>query len=355
MRIPLPHIQSMEPYVPGLQPDRMLGAIKLNQNENPYPPSPNVIEALRMISAGALRDYPDPQAMQLRTELAELAGLTKEQAFCGNGSSEIISLILQTFVGAGGTIAIPDPSFFLYQTIGAVQQAHTVLVPSQDDFSIDLEGLLRSGSQAQAAVIVNPNAPTGKLLPLDELRAFVEQFPGLVVVDEAYIDFAKPDSSAVRLIPSCPNLLVVGTFSKAYSLCGARVGYCFGDEALISALDKTRPLYNVNAISQALALAALRDQPYKREACEKIQAVRSEFISGLLRLGFQVIPSETNFILCSPPPPIAASELYAELLKRNIYVRYFDHPRLRNCLRITIGTADEMRLLLRILTEDHLV
>ncbi len=301
---------------------------------------------LRTTNEEALRLYPDARCDELRAALAKQYGVDKDQTFCGNGSSEIISLIFTVFVESHSRIAIPDPFFSLYHSIASIHQVECVRVPTRDDFSVDVDLLLESG--AHVIVLVNPNAPTGRLLPLSEVERLVNHFPGLVIVDEAYIDFAESGLSAIPLIERYKNLVVVRTFSKVYSLCGARVGYCFSNKTLITALEKGKSLYNVNVVSQKLALAALQDQEYMKNTTAAVQRTRDEFCTDLYRLGFDVIPSQTNFILCSPPPQIGdngAQELYEKLMERNIYVRYFKDTRLFDKLRISNGTKEEMEIL----------
>lgn len=343
MNFILPHIDRMKAYASGAQPQDANRLIKLNLNENPNPPSPHVLEALRAMEGESLQRYPDRLCDELRETLASLYDVGKEQTFCGNGSSEIITLLFKVFIGLHHRIAIADPSFSLYNTIAAIHQVECIKIPTRNDFSIDIDLLLGSG--ARAVILVNPNAPTGLVLPLSEVERLVSQFAGLVVVDEAYIDFAESGLSAVPLIKKYQNLIVIRTFSKAYSLCGARVGYCFSNEALIGALEKGRNLFNVNAISQKLALAALQDQEYLKRTIAAVCRIRDNFSANLQSIGFKVIPSQTNFILCSPPDNKKAPKLYEELMERNIYVRYFDSDRLRDYLRISIGTEHEMAIL----------
>ena len=346
MTIVLPHIQRLKPYAMGVQPPKERKVIKLNLNENPFPPSPYVLKVLRTIEEEALRCYPDAQCDELRTELAKQYDVDKKQIFCGNGSSEIISLIFTVFIDSHRRIAIPDPSFSLYHSIASIHQVECVRVPTRDDFSVDIDLLLESC--VQAIVLVNPNAPTGRILSLSEVERLVSHFPGLVIVDEAYIDFAESGMSAIPLTKRYKNLLVVRTFSKVYSLCGARVGYCFSNDTLISALKKSKSLFNVNVISQKLALAALQDQEYLKKTTAAVRRIRDVFSTDLQSLGFDVLPSQTNFILCSPPPHMGdnrAKELYEKLMEKNIYVRYFEDPRLYDKLRISIGTKEEMSIL----------
>ena len=343
MTMILPHIEKMPGYVEGVMPSAGTKAIRLNLNESPYPPSPHVQSALQEIGEEVLRRYPDSRCEQLRAELAANYGVKAEQTFCANGSSEIISLIMKVFVGPEGKIALPDPSFPLYHSVAAGYQAKCIAVPTREDFSIDVDKLRETG--AQAVVVVNPNAPTGLMLAKTELIRLLESMDGLVIVDEAYMDFADSDESVISLVDQYPNLLVLRTFSKSYGLCGVRVGYGFADERLITALEKAKDVYNVDAIARHLALAALRDQSYMKETTGRIKRTRAVFSKQLESLGFSVIPSQTNFILCQPPAKAegqSARELYEKLMEQGIYVRYYQLPRLADMLRITVGTEAEM-------------
>jgi histidinol-phosphate aminotransferase len=335
------HIAQMAPYPLGIQPKKGVRAIKLNQNENPYPPSPLVEAALRQLNASELRQYPEERSYALREALASLHQVDVKRVFCGNGSSEIISLIFKALISEQGTVAVPYPSFSLYHTVAQMHQVDCIHIPTREDFTIDVDSML--ASRAAAIIMINPNAPTGLLLPLTEIERIAEIFQGLIVIDEAYIDFVEPGlaASAVSLVSKHPHLIVLRTFSKSYSLCGARVGYCIANPLLIEALDKCRDTYNVNAISEKLALAALQDQTYVSHTVRKIQHTRVTFSARLRRLGLEVIPSQTNFVLCRLSKS-SALEVYEQLLRRGIYVRYFANERLDDKLRISIGTDEEM-------------
>ncbi|MFB9330306.1 histidinol-phosphate transaminase [Paenibacillus aurantiacus] len=340
----LPHIERLEPYALGEQPKPGRVCAKLNQNESPYPPSPAVMEALRAMPEESLRRYPDPAAAALREAIAERTGLAPEQLYCANGSSEIISLLFKLFVGPGGRAAVADPGFGLYQTEAAGYQASCVPIPLLPDYRVDMDGLQASG--ADAIILIHPHAPTGLLTDTGELERLVRTFPGLVVVDEAYIDYAPSGSSALPLIAKYPNLLVLRTFSKSYGLSGLRAGYCAGNAALIEALAKGGGIYNVDALAQSLALAAVKDDAYMRDSVSRVVATREAFAGELRRRGYVVLPSSTNFILCAPPAigPDART-LYRRLAERDIYVRHYEHPRLQALLRISIGTDAEMEWL----------
>lgn len=356
MRSPLilPHIDRLPPYATGEQPPAGSHSIKLNQNESPYPPSPHVREVLAAAAEYVLLErYPDPASTELRSELSRLWGLPMEHFFVGNGSSEIISLTMKVFIGAGGKVAVPYPSFFLYESAAAGFQAEYRPIPTRHDMSIDVQALIESG--AQAVILVNPNAPTGLLLGLDQVERLVREFPGLVVVDEAYMDYAEGRESAVPLVGEggLNRLIVLRTFSKSYGLCGARVGYACAGEALIGALEKGKDIYNVNSLSQRLAAAAIRDQRYMEEKARAVRRTRVAFREKLLQLGFQVLPSEANFVLCTPPAAagLPASKLYLCLQERGIHVRYFERPRLEDKLRISMGTDEQMETLVMVLED----
>ncbi|WP_438446770.1 histidinol-phosphate transaminase [Gorillibacterium sp. sgz5001074] len=347
MSLALPHIAGMRRYPAGVAPADPERSVKLNQNESPYPPSPKVLKALQETGGDSLRRYPDAASTELRRALASRYGVSEGQVFCGNGSSEIISLIMKVFVGAGGRVALPDPSFDYYHTAAVCQQVEVLPVPTGGDFEIDTEGLLSSG--ADAVVLINPHAPTGRLLGREEIRRLADGFHGLVVVDEAYMEYAKERESAAALLKICPNLLVLRTFSKAYGLCGARIGYALTAPESVEALEKGKDLYNLNAVSAKLALAALSDPEYTAQTVQAVIRTREAFIGRLEERGFTVHPSWTNFVLCSPPSGPGrpdASRLQTLLQERGIYVRYLEHPRLADKLRISIGTDSEMERLL---------
>lgn len=347
MSIILPYINHIAPYPQGSQPTNARKAIKLNQNESPYPPSPKVAEALAHTGGDSLNRYPDAMSQQLRRELARVYGARPEQIVCGNGSSELISLLYKVCIGRGRRIAVPDPSFALYYTAAQVSQAECVKVPARDDFTIDVERLIESG--AHAVALVNPNAPTGLLTSRPQVERLVSSFPGLVIIDEAYMDFAGEQHSVIPLVQSYPNLVVLRTFSKAYALSGARIGCCFADESIIEALTKTKDLFNVNSVSQRIALAALQDQQYMKRNAGRISRTREAFCRELLQMGFTFPSSQTNFVLCCPPKGNGlpnAREIYRKLMEKEIYVRYFAAPRLNDKLRISIGTETEMQTLL---------
>jgi histidinol-phosphate aminotransferase len=352
MSLILPHIERMSRYETGLAPQDKGVVLKLNQNENPYPPSPCVREALRTADADSLRCYPDGSMAELRAALSLRYGTIPEQVFMGNGSSEIISLIMKVFVGPQASVALPDPTFGLYHTAARAQGAYTVPVPLNSRYEVDVDGLLESG--AKALVLVNPNAPTGLLLEEGEVRRLVKGFPGLVVVDEAYMDFAEHALSAIPLIFEAPNLIVLRTFSKSYGLCGARVGCCFASRELIAALEKGKDIYNINAVSARLALAALRDSSYMEQTAARIRRTRDYYTLRLAELGLEVLPSSANFLLCRVPGGENGEHarlLYEGLAERGIYVRYFDHPVLQDKLRISVGTDEDMERLFGVVRE----
>ncbi|TVX92163.1 histidinol-phosphate transaminase [Paenibacillus agilis] len=341
-------IEQLAPYVPGIQPQMDGHVIKINANENPYPPSPQVQQLLSGFDFAQLRYYPDATSQRLRKLIAAHYQLSSDHLFCGNGSDEIISYLFQVCFEEQDTIATPYPTYTLYKTIADIHRVHTVYVPTRDDFTIDTQALAQTG--AKGLFIANPNAQTGLLLSLTEIEELLKQYDGLVVIDEAYIEFAPATASACELVARYPNLVVLRTFSKSYSLCGIRVGYSLANPVLVHALDKCRDSYNVSHLSQLLAEAAFEDQAYLQSTVKKIVATRERVTAALTDLGFEVLPSEANFVLCKPVHG-SAIDIYEFLKARHVYVRYFDSPRLSDKLRITIGTDAEMDVLLKYLHE----
>ena len=340
-------IRDMVPYTPGEQPQGQ-SWIKLNTNENPYPPSPKVMEAVQ--AAGEqLRLYPDPEASALRGALAELYGLRPEQIFAGNGSDEVLALCFQAFFDPERTILFPDVTYSFYPVFARMYGMDAREVPLDEGFRVPVEAFLGSSG---GVVLPNPNAPTGLALPLEDIRALAEGNPGaVVVIDEAYVDFGA--RSAVELLNRCPNLLVVQTLSKSRSLAGLRVGFALGHPNLIAALRCVRDSFNsypLDRLAQAGALAALQDRAYFRETRQKVIAVREQFAPRFRELGFQVCESSANFLFMSHPA-VPAKELLDGLRARGILVRWWDRPRIRNYLRVTVGTGGEMEALYRALTE----
>lgn len=341
-----PRIDRLQPYVTGIRPEPGTTAIKLNQNESPYPASPEVAEALRRLRPELLlREYPDSGCSSLREALSAAHGVPASMILCGNGSSELITLLYKTFLSEGDTAAIPDPSFGLYTTVAEMAGVRVASVPTEDDFRIVPEKLIESAPQA--IVIANPNAPTGLHLEAAQLERLLQSYRGLVVVDEAYIDFAPEGVSVLKLTERYDHLLVLRTFSKAYALSGGRIGFAVANERLIRAMEKARETFSVGAVAQLAAEAALSDQEYMRETVSRIGRTRRQFCESLSKMGWKVCPSVTNFVLASPPSGgRTAKELYERLLSEHIYVRYFDTPRLADKLRISIGMDDDMQAVL---------
>ena len=357
-----PLVQQLHPYVPGEQP-KIAGLIKLNTNENPYPPSPKVLKAIQSAADGRLRLYPNPTAQPLREKLAKWHGCEPENIIVGNGSDELLAMAVRCFVEPGprrtrrsrAVAQFFTPSYSLYPVLADIHGAVCNALPLNPDFTIPDLRELRLGRQwdfeAALTFITTPNAPSGRGCETAQLDELCRRQEGVVLLDEAYVDFAE--QNALSLALKHAQVLVARTFSKAYSLCFQRVGYCVGHAELIGALQKIRDSYNVNGLGQIAALATLEDLPYYRANFGKIIATREKLRRDLGELGFQMPPSQTNFILARPPG-FPATEWLARLRAQNILVRWFDEPAIRDFLRITIGTPREAAALVsavrRILT-----
>ena len=335
------NIGAMAGYTPGEQPGEGERYVKLNTNENPYPPSPRVLEALRAIDGPRLRRYPDPMANKVRDIVARMFGLARENVLCGNGSDELLTLVMRAFVGEGERLVYPTPTYSLYPVLAEIQGAVAVEVPTGEDFSLPVAPLARA--KGRAMILCNPNAPTGVFTPVETVGLLAERFPGVVVVDEAYVDFAA--DHAMTLAATRPNVLVLRTLSKSYSLAGLRFGYAVGPADLIKGLEKVKDSYNCDAVSIELAAAALQDQPWMRANAEKVRSERGRMADRLRILGFHVTPSEANFLLAAVPNR-TGREWYEGLKACGILVRWWNLPRLDDKLRITIGTPEENDALL---------
>jgi len=353
--------KTLRPYTAGLQPQEP-GWIKLNTNENPYPPSPNVYEAIQTADIAKLCLYPDGDSSALRQAIADglNAGtvlsmdesvrelsLTVDNIFCGNGSDEVLALAFQAFFSGKTNVHTPDISYGFYPVWGKMYDVGLTMQPVNDDFSINI----RPYKDASGVIIANPNAPTSLALGLEGIEQILQQNPkGVVLVDEAYIDFANVQT-AVSLIKNAPNLLIVRTFSKSHSLAGMRVGYAIGHLGLIAALRLVRDAFNsypLDMLSQKAATVAIKDRAYLAKTIENTITTRNKTTTGLQFMGYRVLPSQTNFILMETP---LAGCLYDYLLQNKILVRYWNTPRLANYLRVTIGTNTEMEAFLQCVQE----
>ncbi|MBE6955506.1 MAG: histidinol-phosphate transaminase [Ruminococcaceae bacterium] len=335
-------IRDCEPYVPGEQPkDRKY--VKLNTNENPYPPSEAVLAAARQAANDALRLYPDPVCGDLRLALADRAGLKLEQVFVGNGSDEVLAFCFAAFTDEKTPAVFPDVTYSFYPVYAEFFGAPTRVPPLNDDFTMPLEELKKNDG---CIFLTNPNAPTGIALELDVIEDVLRANPDqVVVVDEAYVDFGA--ESAVCLVDRYENLLVVQTMSKSRSLAGQRVGFAYGCENLISALTAVKDSFNsytLDRVAQAAGLASVLDEETFREHCSKVVATRERTVRALENLGLQVLPSKANFVFARHEK---AAQLFAGLKERGVLVRYFAKPRIDTFLRISIGTDEEMDILLR--------
>lgn len=369
-----PSVRKLHAYVSGEQP-KLQGLIKLNTNENPYPPAPKVLQAVRAAVDGRLRLYPNPTAQPLREALAKLHGCAPENIIIGNGSDELLALATRAFVEPEGTfmtealdaaiVATGDdcyvrvneaaatvqyftPSYSLYPVLADIHGAIRNPVPLATDFGIPARTELKRGRQwdfrAALTIVTTPNAPTGRGYSTRELDTLCAAQKGVLVLDEAYVDFA--DEHALELALKHPHVLVSRTFSKAYSLCYQRIGYFIGHPELIAALDKIRDSYNVNGLGQIAALATLKALPYYRRNFAQVKATRAWLTDQLAALGFETLPSQTNFLL-TRPPRLPAKVWLEKLRAQKLIVRWFDYPEIHDRIRITIGTPAEAAALVR--------
>ena len=335
-------VAQMSGYVPGRQPPSGSRIIKLNTNESPLPPSPKVAEAISDVLQDdlILRRYPDPQSLKLRRIAAKMAGYQSNQVIAGNGSDELLRVVLDTFVEKDETVAFFSPSYSLYPVLTRIRGGKLKSLPLFQDGALyqpDTDGI-------KLFFLTSPNAPLGFLFSNDYIRELARNLNGILVVDEAYADFAE--DNAIGLVAEIDNLIVLRTLSKSYGLASLRVGLGFAAAALIDELDKVRDSYNLDLLAQAGARAALSDQDYLKKTVALVINERNYLSENLETLGFKVEPSQTNFIFVTPPVGVRAEAMQATLENNGFFVRYFADPDLAHGLRITIGLRSEMEQLI---------
>ncbi|HFP7025682.1 TPA: histidinol-phosphate transaminase [Acinetobacter baumannii] len=354
MRFWSPEVRELEPYVPGEQP-KIQNLLKLNTNENPYPPSPKVVEAVQAVlheQADALRLYPDPDATALKQAIAKQQNINVSQVFVGNGSDEVLAHIFKAFFLQDEPILYPDITYSFYPVYSQFFGTKTKEIPLNENFEIDV----RDYTQPNGGVIItNPNAPTSIALSLAEIEQVLQANPDrVVVIDEAYVDFGA--ESAVSLINRYENLVVCQTTSKSRSLAGLRVGFAIAQSHLIAALEAVKNSFNsypIDRFAIAAAVASFEDQAYFEEQCQKVITSREKLVRDLTELGFNVLPSKANFIFATHSHH-DAGQLAQKLREQGIIVRYFNKPRINQFLRITVGTDEQNARLIQTLKQDIL-
>ncbi|AWA48759.1 histidinol-phosphate transaminase [Acinetobacter junii] len=341
MRFWSPEVRDLEPYVPGEQP-KIQNLLKLNTNENPYPPSPKVVDAVQAVlthQADALRLYPDPDATALKQAIAKQQNVDVSQVFVGNGSDEVLAHIFKAFFIQQKPILYPDITYSFYPVYSQFFGVQTKQIPLNEKFEIDISDYEQENG---GIIITNPNAPTSIALGLNKIEKVLKANPNcVIVIDEAYVDFGA--KSAVELVSRYENLVVCQTTSKSRSLAGLRVGFAIAQAHLIAALEAVKNSFNsypIDRFAIAAAVASFEDQDYFQEQCEKVIASREKLVANLTELGFNVLPSKANFIFATHSLHDAA-QLAEKLREQGIIVRYFNKPRINQFLRITIGTDEQ--------------
>ena len=326
----------MSGYVPGEQPAGGGGRlVKLNTNEASFPPSPRVVEAVRGVTADALRRYPPPRSDAFRQAAARRHGVDVDRVLAGNGSDDVLTMIVRTFVPPGGTVAAPWPTYSLYPTLCQIQGATFTPVPWRDGWRLPADALVNAA--ADAVFLANPNAPSGTVVPADELADLADRLsPRPLLIDEAYADYAQGD--CVSLVAGHANVIVSRSLSKGFALAGLRVGYATARPEVVAAMDKVRDSYNLDAVAQAAGAAALGDLAYYEPLWRDVRRERERLTDGLRELGFDVPDSHGNFVLARRDD---AADLFVKLRDRGVLVRRWDAPGLADCLRITVGTTGE--------------
>jgi histidinol-phosphate aminotransferase len=328
------NIEKMKGYEPGFQP-KSVEVIKLNTNENPYLPSPQAVEVLSRINVEQLRRYPDPLGTAFRKAAAEIHGVSPENIMCCNGGDELLTIAFRAFCDENRPVAYPVPTYSLYPVLANLQNCKAFEVPFDHEFNLPAE-LTRTG--AALTIVCNPNAPSGSFVSGGEMASLADELSGVLLIDEAYVDFA--DENCAGLVKNFDNVIILRSMSKGYGLAGLRFGYAIAQADLISGLMKVKDSYNVDAVAIAVATATIKDQEYFRQTTGKVKKARDLLTEQLRALKFEVPRSYSNFVLAETKQ-CPAKEIYDRLVKRNIYVRYFDVPGLENKLRITVGTDEQ--------------
>jgi histidinol-phosphate aminotransferase len=341
-----PAIDDLQSYEPGEQPatgDRM---IKLNTNENPYPPSAKALQILKSIEPDGLRQYPRPFADEFRAAAAKVLGFKQEWILVGNGSDDILTMLLRSVTETSRPVAYPIPTYSLYRTLALIQAAPAMELPFDDLYNLPVEALVES--QAALTLVANPNSPSGTRAPNKLLTEIASRLNGILVIDEAYAEFAS--ENALELTRHFENVVVLRSLSKSHSLAGLRLGFAVAQPSLISGLSKSKDSYNVDAVSARVGAAAILDTTHTQKNVARVCASRSHLAKTISDLGYRVWPSEANFLLVRPPDG-NANEVCLTLKTHSILVRHFDEPMLYDKLRITIGTNEQNAKLIKILTE----
>lgn len=338
------NVEKAKGYVPGFQPVQA-DVIKLNTNENPYPPSQHVLKAVSEIEPEQLRRYPDPLGNTFRKAAAEINGVESDCIMCCNGGDDLLTIAFRAFCDGKRLVAYPVPTYSLYPVLANLQNCSPIEVPFDSEFNLPAK-LTNSG--AAMTIVCNPNAPTASFVSVEELESLADELSGILLIDEAYVDFAE--NNCVSLVKEFDNVIILRSMSKGYSLAGMRFGYAVASPTLISGLMKVKDSYNVDVVAVAAATAAIKDQKYFKKNVENVKKERKELTRKLCRLGFEVPESFTNFVLADSGD-YKASRIYDKLVQRGIYVRHFDLPGLDNKLRITVGTTEQNNKLICALEE----
>lgn len=337
-------LAGFQPYVPGEQPPDAEGWVKLNTNESPLPPSPKVIEAIRDAAGDALRLYPSPTAAPARAAIAKHFGLETRQVAVGNGADELIDMCFLAFADPGDAVAYPTPTYPYFEPLSRIHGIKPSTHPTEH--FAELPPSL-AADPAPLKFVVNPNSPTGALFDAEAVEAVAQASSGVVVVDEAYVDFAP--RNALSMLATHDNVLLLRTFSKSYGLAGMRIGFALGSPELIGFLDSVKDSYNLDRLSIVAAAAAIEDESHHRRLVDEVVRNRGELANALEKLGFEVVPSSTNFVFARPPRP--AHEVVAGLRERKILVRHYDREPIAGWIRITVGTREQHEKLLDALRE----
>lgn len=341
-----PSVDAMAGYVPGEQPKPGTPIIKLNTNENPYLPSPNAIAVLKNLDPEWLRRYPDPYANDFRQATSEALNIPKDWIMVGNGSDDMLNVVVRACAEPGRKVVYPMPTYVLYRTLTEIQDADRLEIPYGENNQLPLNELI--AAQGAVTFIASPNSPSGHVVAMSDLRQLATNLNGVLVIDEAYVDFAE--ETVLPLVEQFQNVIILRTLSKGYSLAGLRLGFAIAQPHLIRGLFKVRDSYSVDAIATLVGAAAMRDQDYKNECAEKVKRSREKLAIELRQLGFEVWNSQTNFLLTQPPGN--AAKIYEALKQQNILVRYFNQPNLDDKLRISVGTDEQNRILITTLSSQ---